>query len=512
MRSLFAWCLATLLLAVDHGLSISGEIPWSHHLEPTPVVLTITSDRPRNLRLDLRGDTNSANAVVPIREGTTRKTLVMPPDPGSKTWVVRLTWNDGTFSDSLGISFNNRNAHVVTVDDADSTALSTAVTSSGHRRNGYFKLTRDQLPDLWQGYLNDQIVILGPESQRDLTPAQHQALATWLTFGGRMMLLSADQRAGWPAGADVRISPRDDLPTTVPEWNNQIDAENHHLPDLTPIPGTERPATGLLVSLVVLFALIAGPLVIWWCWRHGQRTRLFIITPVLSAGFVVLLVVINLVSEGTAIRRQASQLLVLDQARHQAALWTGCTWFAPFGLGRVGMDPTHRAVLLVGGNPDPWNMQQDGRSVSGLTYTWGPELELDGPWVAPRTNRRLLMSGFISERGRLTIKRQDQGYVLHNGLGSTITWATWESPGGHTLVVRDLAPGTSKTLAAEAAPTEEPANDLGPQARKVWTIHTRPGDFRARLAQPLHPLPGPPAEEPTPPAVWLTTTLREDAP
>ena len=87
------------------------------------------------------------------------------------------------------------------------------------------------------------------------------------------------------------------------------------------------------LSILIVFALIIGPVNYWFLWRRRQQVLLVLTAPLVSAIFIVLLAGYVVAGEGLAVSGRAVTFTMLDQARKEAVMRASASLYA------AGMTP-----------------------------------------------------------------------------------------------------------------------------------------------------------------------------
>jgi hypothetical protein len=277
-----------------------------------------------------------------------------------------------------------------------------------------------------------------------------------------------------------------------------------------PVPGTDALPTGWFLGLAIAFALIAGPLNLWWVRRRGQPFLLLVSTPVISVATCVILVVIALLSDGLGRQRSAVQLAIIDPLMPRAAVFSGITWFCGLAPGSFDLDAEDRAVPM-----DPEEIEHGYRRGDrmALDLDWTNGHSARSGWIPARVNRQLAFVGLRPERRRLGLTRQGDGWQVENGLGVEIRHLVWCDAAGAKWTLDALSAGAVGALRADRS--SRAIADLSPVLRRLGVdarlavrgLGVQPGTWVANLSQPLHPLPGPSAEDAAPVEAWAAGTL-----
>ncbi|TNF34734.1 MAG: hypothetical protein EP329_06930 [Deltaproteobacteria bacterium] len=493
------------------GLTVDASTPWSLSGWPVPVQVLVHSPRAVTLSVDVTCGTVSAQASFPVPAGTRlRRTVLVPAtDLNSFGCAPRVKWrsDDGDEGVASGtIAQNSLDVAVVTphgelwVDEdwrlADVTAQS--------------------LPDRWQGYPLDATFVIGSQADAALSDAQRSALATWSRAGGRLLLLDLGEGlARWEALGAVPTVAVSGYQEPLQEWlKKPQDAEAS--PWMHRVPGTETVPVGGFILVALLFAILVGPVNLWWCIKKKNQRGLFLLTtPLLSLAASGVLIGYNVVSEGLGVKRAAIQLSWLDGAHHSALTFTGVTYFAGTGVGDFDIGPDVLVRLLHAAEmaPESYSPVEDLPTPRQTRWTDVAQ-RLTGEWIPTRKNRQLTFVSPEADRRRLTLQQRGGAYELVNGLDVAATGVWWVAPGGAVWFCQDVEPGRScvMTESPGGLPGGVPFGRLGPGAERVWKRADAPNHFVAELARPLAPVPGPDASDEAPLQAWVAGPLSAATP
>lgn len=520
------------LAAGEHGIQIHAVSPWHDPTGYTPVVVTVDATREIELDLRISSDGSGARATVRASGGRpTRQTILLPPANNDYVRYQRLEWSgpggiDGTTQIT---NFSHQQIRCALIDpkqqvnEADlETALSRIIASGGSssRKDVVQRIQPEDLPDRWQGYPDWLVLVLTPTGNAGLDEGQRQAITAWTRSGGTLVVTTPELVREWSARhADIRLDPLSAKPTILGEaLDQQLNHENWR-PVEAPVPGTESVPVKTFVILALAFAIVVGPLNLWWVRRRNARHLFLITTPLLSFVTCVVLIVASLLADGISIKRDAVQVSYLDHRTQQAIRWTGSTYFAAFSSSQVELDP--QAKLRVLDRDDYASRYRHSRSDGGqLQLDWRRGQLLGGTVLPARLNRQLSYTEHLPERRRLVVSRSADGYQLVNGLGVGLLSVAWRDGEGNLWHGGEIAAGESGMLIA--MPDDEPqkpgsstqrlfagsplpasfANRIGREIAPLYErVTDQPLTFSAVLAAPMDALPGPSASDPRPPQV-----------
>jgi len=530
---------AGVLTAADHGIRVDATSPWSDAHGYTPVIITVSAPKDIEVDVQVQSSSPSARALIRAPEGRqVRQTVLLPPSGQEWFSPNHVEWSES--SGASGTTSIRGGGHSQTraylVDPDQKVDLPKLLEALGHltakstssRTELLARVDLDALPDRWQGYPDWLVLVLTPTGDAGLHDAQRAALTTWVHAGGTLVVTSAELVRVWEArGVHVLFDPLTGDAKVLGAANNQQGNRDGWVPESTPVPGTETVPVKTFVFLALAFALVVGPLNLWWVRRRNARHLFLITTPVLSFVTCVALIVSSLVADGVSMKRSAVQVCYLDHRSQQVVRWTGCTYFAAFSRSSLALDGQAKVRLLdpelYESNGYGYRRRGYGGGGSALTLDWRQGQVLSGVVVPARLNRQLSYTEHLPERRRLVIERDGAGYRVANGLGVQVLGLRWRDAQGQAWSCEAIANGESAILQVSAIGMENslalgtigegvlsPTRPLPPIVgnrigRDVSLTYDRlreqPLTFIATLAAPMDALPGPDSIDPKPPVV-----------
>lgn len=532
IAALFAGGLFTgALFAGEHGITMQAVSPWSDPTGYTPVVVTVEATREIELTLRIAANDGGGGAAATIRvsEGRpARQTILLPPTNRDYVRYHNVEWNGPGVTGSKPISGNsNQQLRIALIDpkqqviEADLEKALGKSSSSSSRTDVILRIQPEDLPDRWQGYPEWLILVLTPSGDAGLDEAQRQAITAWTHGGGALVVTTADLVRAWTARqAEVSLDPLTGTPTVVATLLTQNGDPERWQPFSAPVPGTETVPVKTFVFLALAFALVVGPLNLWWVRRRNARHLFLITTPLLSFATCVVLIVASLLADGVSIKRDAVQVCYLDHRTQQAIRWTGCTYFAAFARSQIDLDPQAK-IRVLDREDYSGSYRRSGGDGEHLHLDWRTGQYLSGSVLPARLNRQLSYTEHVPERRRLVVSRLAAGYQLVNGLGVGLLSVTWRDSEGRLWHGDSVAPGETVTLSSTLTPLPEqdenkssskkllvagqplPNTVAGRLGREVAPLFQRviaePQTFSAVLSAPMDALPGPTGTDPKPP-------------
>jgi hypothetical protein len=255
-----------------------------------------------------------------------------------------------------------------------------------------------RLPEDWRGWLGISTFFCTDQEWLELSPAQKAAARLWLAQGGHLIVCSPTitetrlMECGVPSdtatGSDVRYGygraqlwnwDGNSLPATTAlkwleqnpqsteDWLNDGYDKKWNLRQSLGEIGVEA---GFIYIFVVLFALLVGPVNMFYLAKGSQRMRLFVTTPLISLGASIILALVIIFQDGFGGQgRRLTLWLLLPQEKsalgfQEQVSRTGLLlnnyfvmedqgWLAPLGYDKfyAGKQPVFRTVEdRVGGD------------------------------------------------------------------------------------------------------------------------------------------------------------------
>ena len=186
---------------------------------------------------------------------------------------------------------------------------------------------------------------------------------------------------------------------------------NHYFP----VVDSSRVPVRLVVGLLTLFLILAGPVTLVFLSRKGKRSWFLWMLPAISFAVSALVFIMSFLSEGITPRIRLASVTLLDQVGQEATTIGGTAIYAPLSPGKLAFDGISEVTPLY----DP-----NSRELGGgrrVTWTDGGKQHFDGSWVSSRvpTHFAIRKSEHREERLEVNWLAGDIPEVL-NGLGGHI--------------------------------------------------------------------------------------------
>ena len=487
---------------------VSATVPWADSEGYTPVVISVSSSSERTLTIRANVDSVEARIAMVVGGGqAVRATLLLPPLQ-TDGQGIKITWSsdDGLNGElSASSAYEHRRLALAVIDSDESIPLknlefanATTFTTNAHNnyhstfgsgKNLSARIPRMDLPERWQGYPAWMTLVFAASDDLALAAEQRSAIATWVAAGGTVVIATSAQREAW---RKVGVEPwlLNSSEKALINRLNRIGAEKETPNVLVAVPGTESvPATGFML-LATLFAVVVGPLNLWWVRRRGAPALFLLTTPALSLITCVVLLGTNIIIEGLSLRRVASQLTVLDQAHARAIAWTRASYYGGFSVARFDVD-TDAKVRRFEPEPDHRYSYRGRRDSESHAIDWRGGQKLSGEWIPARRNRQLLYVTARTERAQLQLTRKGNQWQVTNGLGTTLRQLVWHDEKNVVYICGPLQSGESAELTVGTTGMNIPIDDFDGAAKHAAAIRNEPWGFAAELESSFGALPGP---------------------
>jgi hypothetical protein len=270
------------------------------------------------------------------------------------------------------------------------------------------------LPEDWRGLGGFEILVFSDFEWRQIPATQRNAIQDWIAQGGKLVLCPAGTgdspdlpiAGDLGTGAVLRWAPGSDFLDQVSRllMATEVPAVSATLQDYTwqwPLAqsvGRPEPPHLLIVSFVVGFALVIGPLNFVAFAPLGQRHRLFWTTPAIALAASVLMGLFIALSEGFGGSGERFEVLLNLPQLRKSVVWqeqasrTGVLTSSAF----VPSEPS--LILPIGLRDSPGSyLPERGKTYLLDGATWS------GDWFRSRTTQAQLLSAVLPTRAQVQI-------------------------------------------------------------------------------------------------------------
>ena len=236
------------------------------------------------------------------------------------------------------------------------------------------------------------------------------------------------------------------LQTAIPwRWEGETEQSNTIFPVVS---GLGIPVRGLFF-LMLLFAVVIGPVNLIVLSRKKRRIYMLWTTPVISAITCLAVFLYATFAEGWNRHARTEGLTILDERDHRA---TTIGWTA-FYSGLTPGDGLH-----FGYETELTPLADSMNTNLARTVDWTHDQHLANGWVAPRVPAHFMVRKSEIRRERITVRRgDDTRLTIVNGLGADIGQLWLADRDGTTYSATNIPAGAEATLTtAEKADMSEP--------------------------------------------------------
>lgn len=330
----------------------------------------------------------------------------------------------------------------------------------------------------WLGYTRYDGVVIAANDYRGMPTEVRGAIEQYVECGGSLLIIgtgvnlpkgwkqehdkdglkrysagfgecfvSATDPSEWDDGPAVAL--HDSWTRSRTPWYGQrdpIDA-NRQFPV---VENLQVPVQGLLL-LMVLFAVIIGPVNMVLLNRYKRRLWLFLTVPLISLVTCVSIFGYMLVSEGWSGKSRIEGITFLDENTHRASSLGWEAFYTPVQP-RDGLRfSTGTEVSYQNGNDRYSHGRRD--SNTSRTIDWNGEQILAAGWLTPRVPSHFVVRKGEYRRERMTITTPAGGQPeVVNGLGADVSQFWYVDASGKMYQARNVQAGGRATLEPASIP------------------------------------------------------------
>ncbi len=354
---------------------------------------------------------------------------------------TRLTGSLGDANNSMNAISDNTQPAVLLSEalfTPNASSLDSAMgsgSSYGGRNEFAAKFDPKQLPDNWLAFSGYDSVIMTDTDWSNLPSSGRNALLSWLRLGGQLIIYAtggADAKSlGIPSEAsfgsvifksiasDLKLDPK---PT--------LDLVNHTNPNGTrsasiktdfdgswPLQGYFGSQTfqyGLFIAVLIVFAVVVGPINLFVFAKSGQRHKLFITTPLISLIASLILIALIIIQDGFGGSGMRRVLMEVRPDGDQNAAYLHQEQFCRTGVltgsrFKITEPSVFSPLPIAASRWARFTNSSDTRGSFNLQPSDG-KLNASGDWFQSRSEHGHLLSAVVSTRGR--IERTSEAHAL----------------------------------------------------------------------------------------------------
>lgn len=279
------------------------------------------------------------------------------------------------------------------------------------------------IPADWRGLAGISALIFTDAEWRRIPATQRNAVQDWIVQGGQLVLCHADPTAPadlppagpWGSGTISHWPLGDDLVDRcakflqVPVFSPSTEALQSYSWEWQPAKAVGRPEPPqlLIMTFVLAFAVIIGPLNFMVFAPLGRRHRLFWTTPLLSLGASIVMGAFIVLSEGFGGSGRRFEAELSLPGLRKSVLWqeqvsrTGVLTSRSFTL-------SEPSLMLPIGLKLNREAPHSPNSDRGISYALNGET-WSGDWFRSRTTQAQVLTSVLPARGKLEISTAADG-------------------------------------------------------------------------------------------------------
>lgn len=212
-----------------------------------------------------------------------------------------------------------------------------------------------------------------------------------------------------------------------------------------PMEGLEPPYRAL-TALLLVFALVVGPLNFWYVKRAKRPGLLLVTVPAIAIAFSVVIFVVGAIAQGLDVRATSASFALLDQRAHRATTGETRLLFAGLSAGDGWRFGPGAACLGRAPEGHQWNVQRQVRLHFGDGVVFG------GDYLPVRTPIEQVFVVDRAARERVELERSGGVVSVVNGLGTRIErLVLHDFDGSRWRASSAIAPGAAAQLERLAA-------------------------------------------------------------
>ena len=222
------------------------------------------------------------------------------------------------------------------------------------------------------------------------------------------------------------------------------------------IPGLATIPRHIFALLLILFALVIGPLNFYWIAKRKRPVLLLVTIPALALVTTVALLLYGIFFQGLDVKSASTSVALLDERLHRSACIEDRLWFAGLSPG-AGLRPEAGTHVHLPGEIDSSPLSALGRAME-IENPAAPLLS--GDYLPTRIPVEHVTISERAARGRVELRRAGDTFEITNGLGTRIEelFARDLEGNWHSLAT-PVEQGASAKLALSGAPSLALLND-----------------------------------------------------
>ena len=173
---------------------------------------------------------------------------------------------------------------------------------------------------------------------------------------------------------------------------------------------------GVLIALIIIFALLVGPIGLVYLSIKRRKILIIWLTPILAIIFSLIIIIYSVAAEGLFARVRSVNFTYLDENTQKASTLAVHGYYCPIPPNYLQYD--NNCEVILARKVDSYNNNNNELSHS---IDWTGDQRLTGGWIAPRIESYLRVRKSEFRREKLSIVKQEADKLeVINGLGADL--------------------------------------------------------------------------------------------
>jgi len=306
------------------------------------------------------------------------------------------------------------------------------------------QIAPDEWSANWLRYGGYAAIVTTASDYAELPPPVHAAIERWMFAGGALVYVGTPEfgafdQTRYGLGRMVVIANTDGFtgtnqPTFL-QWRTRNSTILRGASEDVPLLEDSGLPMRVLFGGLVAFAIIGGPINVWYLAKKNRRVWIFWTLPLFALVSSVLLIGATIANEGWVRIHKSSSITYLDERIGRAATfgWSGFyATVSPRGEVRFDSATELRAIDTY---------------IEDADTTWDDGQRLFGSWIGTRVPTYFAIRKSEMRRERLPLRYVNGRPTAVNGLGSFIEHISFANNQGVVYEAHNVAPGQSFALA-----------------------------------------------------------------
>lgn len=305
------------------------------------------------------------------------------------------------------------------------------------------QIAPDEWSANWLRYGGYAAIVTTAADYAELPPPVHAAIERWMFAGGALVYVGTPEfgaldQTRYGLGRMVVIANTDGFtgtnqPTFL-QWRTHNSTILRGASEDVPLLEDSGLPMRALFGALVAFAIIGGPINVWYLAKKNRRVWIFWTLPLFALVSSVLLIGATIANEGWVRIHKSSSITYLDERIGRAATfgWSGFyATVSPRGEVRFDSATELRAIDTY---------------IEDADTTWDDGQRLFGSWIGTRVPTYFAIRKSETRRERLPLRYVNGQPTAVNGLGSFIERISFANNQGVVYEAHNVAPGQSFAL------------------------------------------------------------------